>query len=65
VRDAQRFDYTLPFSLLGWPVVTVRAGAAKDGLPIGVQLAAKPWRDDVALALGLAVEKEWGGWQAA
>jgi amidase len=62
-RDPKRFDYTLPFSLLGWPVVTVRAGASKAGMPIGVQIAAKPWRDDVALALGMAVERALGGWQ--
>jgi amidase len=62
-RDPKRFDYTLPFSLLGWPVVTVRAGASKTGMPIGVQLAAKPWRDDVALGLGMAVERELGGWK--
>jgi amidase len=62
-RDPKRFDYTLPFSLLGWPVVTVRAGTSKAEMPIGVQLAAKPWRDDVALALGMAVERELGGWK--
>jgi len=62
-RDPKRFDYTLPFSLLGWPVVTVRAGASKGEMPIGVQIAAKPWRDDVALALGMAVERELGGWR--
>ena len=62
-RDPKRFDYTLPFSLLGWPVVTVRAGVSKAGMPIGVQMAAKPWRDDVALALGMAVERELGGWK--
>jgi amidase len=64
-RDPKRFDYTLPFSLLGWPVVTVRAGTAKGGLPVGVQVAAKPWRDDIALALGMAVERELGGWKPA
>jgi amidase len=62
-RDPKRFDYTLPFSLLGWPVVTVRAGAAKTGMPIGVQVAGKPWRDDVALAVGMAIERELGGWK--
>jgi amidase len=62
-RDPKRFDYTLPFSLLGWPVVTVRAGASRAGMPIGVQIAAKPWHDDVALALGMAIERELGGWK--
>ncbi|HRW46840.1 MAG TPA: amidase family protein, partial [Caldilinea sp.] len=58
--DRKRFDYTLPFSLLGWPVVVVPAGRTKDGLPIGVQIAARPWREDVALALGAAIERELG-----
>ena len=56
--DRKRFDYTLPFSLLGWPVVVVPAGRSKTGLPIGVQIAARPWREEVALTLGLAVERE-------
>lgn len=58
--DRRRFDYTLPFSLLGWPVVVVPAGRSKEGLPIGVQIAARPWREEVALALGAAVERELG-----
>lgn len=58
--DRKRFDYTAPFSLLGWPVVVVPAGRSKTGLPIGVQIAARPWREEVALALGLAVEQAMG-----
>ena len=63
-RDAHRFDYTQPFNLTGWPVVTVRAGLAPEGMPIGIQIAARPWREDVALALAAAVERELGGWKA-
>ena len=62
-RDPHRFDYTLPFSLTGWPVVVVRAGRSKTGMPIGVQIAARPWRDEVALALGKVIEEQLGGWQ--
>lgn len=62
-RDPRRFDYTLPFSLTGYPSVVVRAGAAAGGLPIGVQIAARPWREDVALALAMQVERDLGGWQ--
>jgi amidase len=58
--DRKRFDYTVPFSLLGWPVVVVPAGRSKEGLPIGVQIAARPWHEEVALALGSAVERELG-----
>jgi amidase len=57
------FSYTLPYSLTGWPVVVVRAGTAPGGLPIGVQLAAPPWREDVALAAASVVEGQGGGWQ--
>jgi amidase len=42
----------------------VRAGTSPDGLPIGVQLVAKPWREDVALAAARVVEAATGGWQA-
>ena len=39
---------------------TVPAGRSPEGLPIGVQLVAAPWRDDVALAAALAVERALG-----
>ena len=63
-RDPARFDYTLPSSLVGLPAAVVRAGASAAGLPIGVQIIAKPWREDVALALAAVVERELGGYQA-
>ena len=42
----------------------MRAGTSPEGLPIGVQLVAKPWREDVALAAARIVEAATGGWQA-
>jgi amidase len=39
----------------------VRAGTSPEGLPIGVQLVARPWREDVALAMAFAVERATGG----
>ena len=57
-------SWTTPFSLAGWPAATVRAGTSPEGLPIGVQLAAGPWRDDAALAAAAAVEAEVGPWPA-
>jgi amidase len=61
--DAGWIPYTLPYSLTGWPCVVVRAGTAPEGLPIGVQVVARPWRDDVALAAAQAIEGALGGWQ--
>jgi amidase len=57
------FSYTVPYNVAGWPVVTVRAGESAEGLPIGVQVVAPPWREDVALAVADIVEKEFGGWK--
>lgn len=54
---------TTPYSLTGWPCATVRCGTSSEGLPIGVQLVAGPWRDDVALAAALHLERALGGWQ--
>jgi amidase len=57
------FLYTLPYSLTGYPAAVVRAGATPDGMPIGVQLIARPWREDVAIAAACAVETALVGWQ--
>ena len=62
-RDEKRFGYTVPFSLTGYPCTVVRVGQSSDGLPVGVQIAAHPWREDVALALAAQVEQAFGGWQ--
>jgi amidase len=62
-RDYFQFNYTLPFSLTGYPCAVVRAGTSPEGLPIGVQVAAGPWREDVALAVAKQIETALGGWQ--
>jgi amidase len=46
----------------GWPAAVVRGGTSPEGLPIGVQLIGKPWRDDVVLAAASALEGKTGGW---
>ena len=52
--------YVLPFNLTGQPAIVVRADTAPDGLPIGVQIATRHWREDVALALAQRVEATVG-----
>ena len=56
-------SHTTPYSLTGWPCAVVRAGTSGEGLPIGVQLVAGPWRDHVALALAAAIEERLGGFR--
>ncbi|MEX1254824.1 MAG: amidase [Dehalococcoidia bacterium] len=64
VSGPEPFIYTLPFSLSGQPVAVVRAGTSPEGLPIGVQVVASRWLDDVALAAALQIETALGGWPA-
>jgi amidase len=64
--DAEKrhvFSYASVYNLTGWPVVTVRGGTSPEGLPIGVQIVARPWREDVALAVAQQIETALGGWQ--
>jgi amidase len=58
------FSYTFAYNLTGWPGVVVRCGTSKEGLPIGAQILARPWHEDVALALAQSLELSLGGWQA-
>ncbi|MEM8645768.1 MAG: amidase [Pseudomonadota bacterium] len=51
------------YNLTGWPGAVVRAGTSAEGLPIGVQIVGKPWREDVVLALAAHVERELGGYR--
>jgi amidase len=55
--------YSDVHNLTGWPAAVVRAGTSPEGLPIGVQLVAPPWREDIALAGARVVEAASGGWQ--
>lgn len=61
VLPPELFAYTVPFNLTGWPVAVVRIGKAAGDLPIGVQIVAKPWREDVALAVAKHLESAFGG----
>ena len=55
--------YSDVHNLTGVPAVVVRGGATDDGLPIGVQLLAPHWREDLALAAARVVEAASGGWR--
>jgi amidase len=58
------WQYTGVFNSTGWPVVVVRCGSSADGkLPIGVQVVAPPWREDICLAVASYLESRSGGWK--
>ena len=63
-EDVQRgWSYTSAYNMTGWPAAVVRGGATPDGMPIGVQVVARPWREDVVLAVAQMMETSLGGWQ--
>jgi amidase len=62
-KNRLAFSYCGAYNMTGWPGVVVRGGTSDDGLPIGVQVVARPWREDVALALASRLESALGGWQ--
>jgi len=48
---------TAPFSLLYWPTVSVPCGFSNSGLPIGMQISARPGADEVALQVAAAYQR--------
>jgi amidase len=54
------YTYSMMFNLLGWPVTTIRAGTSPEGLPIGIQIAAKPFQDRLTLTVAKHLQKIFG-----
>ena len=50
--------YTISANLAGIPAVSVPCGFSKTGLPIGLQLLAAPFREDLLLQVAHAYEQE-------
>jgi len=50
--------FTQPISFVGLPVVTAPVWTKREKLPIGVQIIAAPWREDLALRVAWALERD-------
>jgi aspartyl-tRNA(Asn)/glutamyl-tRNA(Gln) amidotransferase subunit A len=50
--------YTQPISFIGLPVVAAPVWTAGERLPIGVQIIAPPWREDLALRVARQLERD-------
>jgi amidase len=57
------FSYTFAYNMTGWPAAVVRAGTSAKGLPLGVQVVGRPWREDVVLAIAREIERVTGGFE--
>jgi len=56
--DAMR--YTQWFNLLAAPAAVVPVAKSAEGLPVGVQIAGRPFEDEAVLAVAEAVDREFG-----
>ena len=54
-------QYTRPFNLTGFPAITVPCGFSREGLPVGLQLAGRPFEEATVLLAAHAYEQstEW------
>jgi Asp-tRNA(Asn)/Glu-tRNA(Gln) amidotransferase A subunit family amidase len=63
VNYLDAWSYTEWFNLLGNPAVVVPVGRSPEGLPIGVQIAGRPWEEEQVLTVAAALEKECRAWR--
>jgi Asp-tRNA(Asn)/Glu-tRNA(Gln) amidotransferase A subunit family amidase len=56
--DAMR--YTQWFNVLGGPAAVVPVGRSPEDLPIGIQIAGRPYEDEIVLGIAAALERDFG-----
>jgi Asp-tRNA(Asn)/Glu-tRNA(Gln) amidotransferase A subunit family amidase len=64
VEYLDAWSYTEWFNLLGTPAAAIPFGRSNEGLPIGVQIVARPWEEELVLAVAAELEAQRGAWQA-
>lgn len=55
---AALINFTGPFDLTGFPAISVPCGFTESGLPVGLQLVARPWDESLLLDAAHAYEQE-------
>jgi len=66
VLDGQQVDYldavrhTQWFNVLGAPAAVMPVGRCPEGLPIGVQVVARPYEDETVLAVAAIIDRAFG-----
>ncbi len=55
-----RPGFTAPFNLTGWPAMSVCSGFGVDGMPVSVQIAAKPFQEATLFRAAHAFEQAAG-----
>jgi Asp-tRNA(Asn)/Glu-tRNA(Gln) amidotransferase A subunit family amidase len=61
VQYLDAWSYTEWFNLLGTPAAAIPFGQSNEGLPIGVQIVARPWQEELVLSVAAELEAQAGG----
>jgi aspartyl-tRNA(Asn)/glutamyl-tRNA(Gln) amidotransferase subunit A len=56
-------NYTMPFNVTGWPAITLCTGFGEGGLPVAMQMIAKPFEEPALFGAAQAYEAAHG-WRA-
>ncbi len=56
-RDLVRFTASWNFN--GWPALTIPVRRGSEGIPIGLQIIGKPWRESLVLRAAYAIEQQF------
>lgn len=56
--------YTMPFNLSGHPAVVIPIGQTQNGLPIGMQIVGKRWREMELLAIAQEIDRVMAGFRS-
>lgn len=64
VRYLDAWSYTEWFNLLGMPATVLPVSYSAEGLPIDVQIAGRPWEEEMVLSVAECLEQQGLGWQA-
>jgi Asp-tRNA(Asn)/Glu-tRNA(Gln) amidotransferase A subunit family amidase len=60
VEYLDAWSYCEWFNLLGMPAATVPISRSAEGLPVGVQIAAQPWEEELVLSIAQILEERAG-----
>jgi amidase len=63
VKYLDAWSYCEWFNLLGTPAAVVPVGKSPEGLPIGVQIVARPWQEELVLSVAETLEEQFAGWR--
>ena len=55
--NLETLGFTNPFNITGWPAISVCSGYGVGGLPVAIQIAAKPFQEALLLQIAHAFEQ--------